>query len=44
MEKEKVWFNHIDFYSQPKLGKADFEILQQILYDSLEKKKFKSLK
>ncbi len=40
MQKDKIWFNHIDFNSQSKLEKSDFKILQQVLYDSLENKKF----
>jgi hypothetical protein len=40
MEKDKVWFNHIDFNSQQKLQKNDFGILEQVLYESLKSKKF----
>lgn len=42
MQKDKIWFNHIDSNSQPKLEKSDFEILQQVLCDSLKSKKFNS--
>ena len=40
MQKEKIWFDHIDFNSQPKLEKSDFEILQQVLCDSLKDKEY----
>jgi len=40
MQEEKIWFDRIDFNLQPKLTKRDFEILQQVLWDSLQKKKY----
>ena len=40
MEKEKIWFNHIDFNLQPKLQKSDFETLEQVLFESLKSKNF----
>ena len=43
MEKEKIWFNHIDFNLQPKLQKSDFETLEQVLFESLKSKNFNPL-
>ena len=40
MQKDKIWFNSIEFNSQPKLQKSDFGILEQVLYESLKSKNF----
>ena len=40
MQKDRIWFNHIDAYKNLKLEESDIKKLQQILCDSLRKKKF----